>query len=123
MSLKKTITHTNLESIQAYKAINSNEGVGAKEAVGNEFTVDGYVIYDGVMTNEDTGEVSTMTSIVFQTSIGYIGSNSKTIINSFIDMLENIAEQIGEEEFKKLPLKITSGKAKSGNTFYDIEIA
>lgn len=123
MAIKKTIIQTNLDEIQAYKAINTNEGHGAKECVGSEFTIDGYVIYNGIMTNEETGEVSEMKSIVFTSSLGIIGSNSKTIINSFIDMLENIGDNIGMDKFMALPLKITSGKAKSGNTFYDIELA
>lgn len=122
-TLRKQITETTLDRVEAYKAINTNESVSAKEVVGQKFDYINHVIYKSTISdiNEETGEVNdkVMENVIILTSIGYVGSNSKTIINSLRDMLADL----GEETVKELPLKITSGKAKSGNTFYDIEIA
>lgn len=121
--LRKKIEKTDLEQIEAYKAINTNSSVSAKECVGKEFQCQGYVIYESTIieTDDETGEVIGDTvgkNIILVTSIGFIGSNSKTIIGSFEDMIADLTEEV----VYNLPLHITSGKAKSGNTFYDIEL-
>lgn len=122
-TLRKEIKETSLDKVEAYKAINTNESVSAKEVVGKQFEYINHVIYQSTIIdeNEQTGEVTKekMENVIILTSIGYVGSNSKTIIASLKDMLADL----GEETVKALPLKITSGKAKSGNTYYDIEIA
>lgn len=122
--LKKNIIETSLDKIGAYKAVNTNTGISAKEAVGSEFKLKNYVIYEGTVieTDEVTGEVINKTvtnNVILETNIGYIGSNSPTIIGSLKDMIDNL----GMETILEMPLVITSGKAKSGNTFYDLELA
>lgn len=122
--LKKNIIETSLDKIGAYKAINTNNAISAKEGVGSEFKLGNYVIYEGTIieTDDMTGEVigETVTiNVILDTNIGYIGSNSKTIIGSLKDMIDNL----GMETILEMPLVITSGKAKSGNTFYDLELA
>lgn len=122
--LKKNIIETSLDKIGAYKAINTNNAISAKEAVGSEFKLGNYVIYEGTIieTDDMTGEVigeTVTTNVILDTNIGYIGSNSKTIIGSLKDMIDNL----GMETILEMPLVITSGKAKSGNTFYDLELA
>lgn len=122
--LSKKVLDTNLSKLDAYKAMNTNDGMSAKDYTDNEFKLLGYVIYEGAITdvNEETGEivpVSKGENIVLSTTVGFIGSNSPTIIGSFKDMLENF----GLEDLVTFDLKISSATSKNGRTFYDLEIA
>ena len=115
--LSKKIVETNLPKIEAYKLVNSNSTVGAKEVIGQPFKLNGYAICE-VQIIEETGEVTEMNSLSLSTSIGNIGTSSESSIASLLDMVE-----LFKEELDNFELVFTTAKAKSGNTFVDLEIA
>lgn len=116
--IKKEITKTNLDKIKAFKLINKNDSIAAKDCVNETFKLNGYAMYNACITDDDTGETTVYHNVVLDTTIGTIGTNSQSLVSSLTEMLDYLGDEI-----YNLDLMITKGKSASGNTFVDIEIA
>lgn len=116
------IKDTNLGKIQAYAVIKSSESYPAKECVDTQFNIKGYVLADNEIQDDETGEVTQGTSLsILTTDEHIIGTNSTTIINN----LKELIDMVNDDETLKLEditCKIAAGKAKSGNTFYSLDV-
>lgn len=116
------IKDTNLGKIQAYAVVKSSESYPAKECVDTQFNIKGYVLADTEIQNDETGEVTQGTSLsILTTDEHIIGTNSTTIINN----LKELIDMVNDDETLKLEditCKIATGKAKSGNTFYSLDV-
>lgn len=116
------IKDTNLGKIQAYAAAKSSESYPAKECVDTQFNIKGYVLADTEIQDDETGEVTQGTSLsILTTDDHIIGTNSTTIINN----LKELIDMVNDDEILKLEditCKIAAGKAKSGNTFYSLDV-
>lgn len=116
------IKDTNLGKIQAYAVVKSSESYPAKECVDTQFNIKGYVLADTEIQDDETGEVTQGTSLsILTTDEHIIGTNSTTIINN----LKELIDMVNDDETLKLEditCKIASGKAKSGNTFYSLDV-
>lgn len=116
------IKDTNLGKIQAYAVVKSSESYPAKECVDTQFNIKGYVLADTEIQDDETGEVTQGTSLsILTTDEHIIGTNSTTIINN----LKELIDMVNDDETLKLEditCKIAMGKAKSGNTFYSLDV-
>lgn len=116
------IKDTNLGKIQAYAVAKSSESYPAKECVDTQFNIKGYVLADNETQDDETGEVTQGTSLsILTTDEHIIGTNSTTIINN----LKELIDMVNDDETLKLEditCKIAAGKAKSGNTFYSLDV-
>lgn len=116
------IKDTNLGKIQAYAVVKSSESYPAKECVDTQFNIKGYVLADTEIQDDETGEVTQGTSLsILTTDEHIIGTNSTTIINN----LKELIDMVNDDETLKLEditCKIATGKAKSGNTFYSLDV-
>lgn len=116
------IKDTNLGKIQAYAVAKSSESYPAKEWVDTQFNIKGYVLADTEIQDDETGEVTQGTSLsILTTDEHIIGTNSTTIINN----LKELIDMVNDDETLKLEditCKIATGKAKSGNTFYSLDV-
>lgn len=116
------IKDTNLGKIQAYAVVKSSESYPAKECVDKQFNIKGYVLADTEIQDDETGEVTQGTSLsILTTDEHIIGTNSTTIINN----LKELIDMVNDDETLKLEditCKIATGKAKSGNTFYSLDV-
>lgn len=116
------IKDTNLGKIQAYAVVKSSESYPAKECVDTQFNIKGYVLADNEIQDDETGEVTQGTSLsILTTDEHIIGTNSTTIINN----LKELIDMVNDDETLKLEditCKIAAGKAKSGNTFYSLDV-
>lgn len=116
------IKDTNLGKVQAYALSKSSESYPAKECVDTQFNIKGYVLADTEIQDDETGEVTQGTSLsILTTDEHIIGTNSTTIINN----LKELIDMVNDDETLKLEditCKIAAGKAKSGNTFYSLDV-
>lgn len=116
------IKDTNLGKIQAYAVAKSSESYPAKECIDTQFNIKGYVLADTETQDDETGEVTQGTSLSMLTTDEHIiGTNSTTIINN----LKELIDMVNDDETLKLEdvtCKIAAGKAKSGNTFYSLDV-
>lgn len=116
------IKDTNLGKIQAYAVVKSSESYPAKECVDTQFNIKGYVLAANEIQDDETGEVTQGTSLsILTTDEHIIGTNSTTIINN----LKELIDMVNDDETLKLEditCKIAAGKAKSGNTFYSLDV-
>lgn len=116
------IKDTNLGKIQAYAVAKSTDSYPAKECVDTQFNIKGYVLAETEILDDETGENTNGTSLsILTTDEHVIGTNSKTIINN----LKELIEMVNDDETLKLEditCKIATGKAKSGNTFYSLDV-
>lgn len=116
------IKDTNLGKVQAYAVAKSSESYPAKECVDTQFIIKGYVLADTEIQDDETGEVTQGTSLsILTTDEHIIGTNSTTIINN----LKELIDMVNDDETLKLEditCKIAAGKAKSGNTFYSLDV-
>lgn len=116
------IKDTNLGKVQAYAVAKSSESYPAKECVDTQFSIKGYVLADTEIQDDETGEVTKGTSLsILTTDEHIIGTNSTTIINN----LKELIDMVNDDETLKLEditCKIAAGKAKSGNTFYSLDV-
>lgn len=116
------IKDTNLEKIQAYAVARSSESYPAKECVDTQFNIKGYVLADTEIQDDETEEVTQGASLsILTTDEHIIGTNSTTIINN----LKELIDMVNDDETLKLEditCKIATGKAKSGNTFYSLDV-
>lgn len=116
------IKDTNLGKIQAYAVVKSSESYPAKECVDTQFNIKGYVLAYTEIQDDETGEVTQGTSLsILTTDEHIIGTNSTTIINN----LKELIDMVNDDETLKLEditCKIATGKAKSGNTFYSLDV-
>ena len=116
------IKDTNLGKIQAYAVAKSSESYPAKECVDTQFNIKGYVLADTEIQDDEKGEVTKGTSLsILTTDEHIIGTNSTTIINN----LKELIDMVNDDETLKLEditCKIASGKSKSGNTFYSLDV-
>lgn len=116
------IKETNLGKVQAYGVAKSSESYPAKECVDTQFNIKGYVLADTEISNDETGEVKTSMSLSILTNDGHIiGTNSPTIINNLKELIEMVNDD-ESLELEDITCKISTGKAKSGNTFYSLDV-
>ena len=121
--MKKQVTikvvDSNTSPLKAMAIAKANGSIGCKNFVDNVFKIKEYVITKSTITNE-TGEVE-MDCISFLTDQGDIlGTNSKTVMNSFKELLDLCTDN--DIDFTTVDVVITSGTSKSGNTFYSLEV-
>lgn len=116
------INQTNLGKVQAYAVAKSTESYPAKECVGNEFKIKGYVLADTTIQDDETGEVTHGQSLSILTNDGHIiGTNSPTIINNLFEIVNMIIDD-EELQLEDITCKIVTGKSKTGNTFYSLDV-
>lgn len=116
--VKKEITDKN-EMMLAYRLMTSNESVALKEVKGDKFTINGYVIYTGQVIDDETGEeLSNGTYMTLETSLGLIGTNSKSAVPG----MQEIFKTFTFEGIQGVEFKVTSGTTKNGE-FLGIEFA
>ena len=116
------INQTNLGKLEAYAIVKSSESYPAKECVGNEFKIKGYVLADTTIDDNVTGEVKDGQSLSILTEDGHIiGTNSPTIINNLFEIV-NMINDDEELQLEDITCKIVSGKSKNGNTFYSLDV-
>lgn len=118
--LKIKVLETNAEPLKAMAIAKSNKSIACKKFVDNVFKVKNYVFTQSQITDIETGEVETMDCISFLTDQEEIlGTNSKTIMNSFRELKELCEEN--SIDISNIEVVITSGTSKAGNTFYSLE--
>lgn len=123
--MKKQVTikvvDSNTSPLKAMAIAKSNSSIGCKNFVDNVFKIKEYVFTKSIITTIETGEVEEMDCISLLTDQGEIlGTNSKTVINSFIELLDLCNDNA--IDFTTVDVVITSGTSKSGNTFYSLEV-
>ena len=118
--LKMKLVESNVEPLKAMAIAKSNNSIPCKKFLENVFKIKYYVFTQSQITEIETGEVELMDCISFLTDEGEIlGSNSKTIMNSFRELKELCDDN--SIDFTTVQVSITSGTSKSGNPFYSLE--
>lgn len=111
--ITKRVTETNLPKLKAYALAHSANSVRAKDYKNQEFSVEGYVVTHVTMI-EDNDSVREMDTLTLLTTDGaIIGTNSKTMLDTFRNMLTIIKED--GLNLNDTPLIIREGKCKEGS--------
>lgn len=120
--LKRMIKETNYQDkLKAFAIIQSNESIGAREFIGQEFNLDGFVKTHNVLTDVETGEIKESDGIVLKTITGeIIGSNSVSLMNS-LDTIINFSTD-NDINLRDLDLILTKTTSKNGREFITCEI-
>ena len=123
--LRMKVIETNTDDkLKAFSIAKRKDTVKATDFVKVPFRCDYYVITENTITDNETGEVSTMECITFLgNSDGTdvcIGTNSKSVIKDFKEIMDLLKDM--EQEINSVQLMINQGKSRSGNTFNGIEI-
>lgn len=120
--LKRMIKETNYQDkLKAFAIIQSNEGIGAREFIGQEFNLDGYVKTHNILSDVETGDIKESDGIVFKTITGeIIGSNSVSLMNSLDTIIDFSRDN--DINLSDLNLILTKGTSKNGREFVTCEI-
>ena len=116
--IEKKIRETNFSKLKAYAICNTSNAVRAKDYKNTEFSIDGYVVTDVKITDDDD-TTREMTSLCLLTTDGVIiATNSIPMLDNFYNMLAVMNdENINISDVKMI---IREGKCKEGS-FNSIE--
>lgn len=111
--IAKEIIETNFSKLKAYALCNAVNATRAKDFKNKEFSVEGYVITEVTITDDDntTSEMETLTLLTTEGEI--IATNSRPMLENFYSMkivLEN--ENIAMSDVKMI---IRDGKCAEGS--------
>lgn len=111
--IAKEIVETNLSKLKAYALCNAVNATRAKDYKNKEFSVEGYVITEVIITDDDntTSEMETLTLLTTDGEI--IATNSRPMLENFYNMKNVLeSENIAMTDVKMI---IRDGKCAEGS--------
>lgn len=116
--ISKKIRESNFTNLKAYAICNASNAVCAKDYRNTEFSIDGYVVTDVQITDDDD-TTREMTTLCLLTTDGVIiATNSNTMLDNFYDMLDVMTDE--NMNISDAKMVIREGKCKEGS-FNSIE--
>lgn len=118
MTIIRADKHTQDDRVLTYKLTRSPEVQKLSTLSGQRIDVTNYAIYQDEKPDRKTGEIKSTTIIALMTREGEIfASNSATVREEFLNMLEIFGEDL-DKEGGYIPVKIIEGVSKNNRTFY-----
>ena len=111
--IAKEIVETNLSKLKAYALCNAVNATRAKDYKNKEFSVEGYVITEVTITDDDntTSEMETLTLLTTDGEI--IATNSRPMLENFYNMKKVLeSENTAMSDVKMI---IRDGKCAEGS--------
>lgn len=111
--IAKEIVETNLSKLKAYALCNAVNATRAKDYKNKEFSVEGYVITEVTITDDDntTSEMETLTLLTTECEI--IATNSRPMLENFYNM-KNVLES-ENTAMSDVKMIIRDGKCAEGS--------
>lgn len=110
--IAKKIKESNLSKLKAYALCNAGNAVRAKDYKDKEFSVEGYVVTDVKITEDDDNIREMKTLSILTTEGVVIATNSRPMLDNFYNMKMVIeSENMNLSDAKMI---IREGKCKEG---------